>query len=136
MREFDSPEERKEYFIKVYRRKYCKKSLNTFSVEDNVRYLAIRFIEWKWFDRFIIFLIALNSLFLGSIDYVWDPEDDKTGKPWINRYVDASEPAFTFFFSLEAAVKILSMGLIFEKGCYLRDGWNWLDFTVVITALL
>lgn len=28
------------------------------------------------------------------------------------------------------------MGLFAKNGCYLRDMWNWLDFTVVITALL
>ena len=28
------------------------------------------------------------------------------------------------------------MGFIFEEGCYLRDIWNWLDFTVVITGAL
>lgn len=28
------------------------------------------------------------------------------------------------------------MGLIMDENCYLRDGWNWLDFTVVVTALL
>ena len=27
------------------------------------------------------------------------------------------------------------MGLIFEEGSYLRDGWNWLDFVVVVTGL-
>lgn len=28
------------------------------------------------------------------------------------------------------------MGLFIGKGSYLRNAWNWLDFTVVITSLL
>lgn len=28
------------------------------------------------------------------------------------------------------------MGVIFHEKCYLRDGWNWLDFIVVITSLI
>jgi hypothetical protein len=49
--------------------------------------------------------------------------------------VEASEPFFIFVFTLEAVIKISSMGFIAENGCYLRDAWNWLDFIVVITAL-
>jgi len=49
---------------------------------------------------------------------------------------DELEIFFTLFFTFEACVKILSSGLIFDNGCYLRDAWNWLDFTVVVTALL
>ncbi len=33
-------------------------------------------------------------------------------------------------------VKLFAMGFIFERGSYLRDAWNWLDFTVVITGLI
>ena len=29
-------------------------------------------------------------------------------------------------------MKILSRGFIFHNHAYLRDGWNWLDFIVVI----
>ena len=28
------------------------------------------------------------------------------------------------------------MGFVAERGCYLRDAWNWLDFIVVVTSLL
>ena len=29
-------------------------------------------------------------------------------------------------------MKILSRGFIFHTYAYLRDGWNWLDFVVVL----
>jgi len=43
---------------------------------------------------------------------------------------------FTIIFTLEALSKIIGMGFIMSKGCYLRNTWNWLDFIVVITSLL
>lgn len=33
-------------------------------------------------------------------------------------------------------LKIIGMGFIFGEGAYLHDGWNWLDFIVVVTSLL
>ena len=39
-------------------------SLYLFSVTNKFRFAMLWFQEWKWFDRFILFLIALNSLFL------------------------------------------------------------------------
>ena len=37
---------------------------------------------------------------------------------------------------LEFVVKAVSMGLVFEKGTYLRDPWNMIDFAVVITGII
>ena len=116
--------------------KYCKRSLNQFEIDDTARRWSIRLIEWPWFDRAIIFLIGCNSIILGAIDYTWVDDGNKTGIPFTNKMANEAETFFTMFFTFEASVKILSQGLIFDKGCYLRDGWNWLDFTVVVTALL
>lgn len=43
---------------------------------------------------------------------------------------------FTILFTIEAILKIIGMGFIIEPGSYLRDGWNWIDFIVVVTSLL
>jgi hypothetical protein len=50
--------------------------------------------------------------------------------------VEKSEMVFIAIFVFEAISKMLAMGLILGKDCYLRDGWNWLDFIVVITSLM
>ena len=39
-------------------------------------------------------------------------------------------------FALEFVLKVISMGFIVEKGSYLRDVWNWLDFVVVVSSFL
>jgi hypothetical protein len=33
-------------------------------------------------------------------------------------------------------VKLIAMGFLFNRGAYLRDPWNWLDFIVVVTGVL
>lgn len=39
---------------------------------------------------------------------------------------------FTVIFTAESVFKILAYGFIVHRNAYLRDGWNWLDFIVVI----
>ena len=44
--------------------------------------------------------------------------------------------AVTIFFSLEALMKIIALGFFMEKGSYLRDNWQVLDFVIVVSSLL
>ena len=77
----------------------------------------------------------MNSILLGLLDYTWTEESGEE-MPLINIVTEEVEIVFTIFFTFEASVKILAMGLILGNNCYLRDGWNWLDLTVVVTALM
>lgn len=43
---------------------------------------------------------------------------------------------FFLFYLLEAFLKILGLGLILSKASYLRNGWNILDFIVIIGLIL
>ena len=61
---------------------------------------------------------------------------DTENESWRNQLVEYTEPVFTAFFTFEAAVRILAMGLIADRGAYLTDAWNWLDLAVVITGIL
>jgi hypothetical protein len=43
----------------------------------------------------------------------------------------------TGFFSIEALIKIITCGFLFNgKKSYLRSGWNLIDFIVVLTSLV
>ena len=48
---------------------------------------------------------------------------------------DKIEYFFIAFFTLEMALKILAMGFILERGTYMRDPWNIMDFVVVVLGL-
>jgi len=41
---------------------------------------------------------------------------------------------FTSIYTAEGAIKMLARGFILHDFTYLRDAWNWLDFTVVSLA--
>ena len=43
---------------------------------------------------------------------------------------------FTVIFTTECVFKIVGMGFIVHRNAYLRDGWNWVDFIVVVTGLI
>jgi voltage-dependent calcium channel L type alpha-1D len=49
-------------------------------------------------------------------------------------YVAQEQLEFVFLviFSLEAVVKIIAYGFVLHPGAYLRSGWNFLDFVIVV----
>ncbi|KAJ7994007.1 hypothetical protein DPEC_G00261480 [Dallia pectoralis] len=49
---------------------------------------------------------------------------------------DDTEPYFIAIFCFEAGIKIIALGFAFHKGSYLRNGWNVMDFVVVLTGML
>ncbi|CAI2378686.1 unnamed protein product [Moneuplotes crassus] len=115
----------------AYENQLVETSCFFFKKQNFLRKLCIRLIFWKPFDWFIIFLIIVNSLMLGMMDYT-----DKENTSWRNKIVDRSEPIFMVLFTLECIIKIIAMGFVGGKSTYMRDPWNWLDFLVVITSLL
>ena len=106
-------------------------SLFMFSHTNIIRRVCTKVVNWKYCDTIIIFLIIINSVLLGVIDY-----ENPDSNSYRNRIVYNFEPFFTAAFALEAILKVISMGFILHKKSYLRDAWNWLDFVVVITSLL
>uniref|UniRef100_A0AAQ4RJH7 Voltage-dependent N-type calcium channel subunit alpha n=1 Tax=Gasterosteus aculeatus aculeatus TaxID=481459 RepID=A0AAQ4RJH7_GASAC len=50
--------------------------------------------------------------------------------------LDDTEPYFIGIFCFEAGIKIIALGFAFHKGSYLRNGWNVMDFVVVLTGIL
>ena len=42
----------------------------------------------------------------------------------------------TVLFTVEMVLKILGMGFLFNKGAYLRDYFNMLDFFIIMSAYL
>lgn len=42
---------------------------------------------------------------------------------------------FTAFFTLECVIKVMAMGF-YGPGSYLDDGWNRLDFMIVVFGLV
>ena len=71
---------------------------------------------------------------LGMYDYVYDKESGDE-MPSFNKFVENTEFIFLIAFTLEAVIKIMAVGFVFAENTYLRNPWNQLDFTVVVTGL-
>merc|ERR550514_1698997 len=71
---------------------------------------------------------------MGLADHT-DHYTDQNGFNWRNEAGEALEIYFLMAFTMECSLKIIAVGLCMDPGSYLRDGWNVLDFTVVISGL-
>lgn len=73
--------------------------------------------------------IVLNSVSLSMYDYT-----DLGAETYYNQTINNIGDAFTFVFLAEAVLKIFAMGFVVHKKSYLRDGWNFVDFFIVVTG--
>uniref|UniRef100_A0A2I2ZLF0 Sodium channel protein n=1 Tax=Gorilla gorilla gorilla TaxID=9595 RepID=A0A2I2ZLF0_GORGO len=72
------------------------------------------------FNMLIMCTILTNCVFMAQHD----------PPPW-TKYV---EYTFTAIYTFESLVKILARGFCLHAFTFLRDPWNWLDFSVIIMA--
>uniref|UniRef100_A0A8C4XV19 Voltage-dependent N-type calcium channel subunit alpha n=1 Tax=Falco tinnunculus TaxID=100819 RepID=A0A8C4XV19_FALTI len=105
------------------------RSLFIFSEDNVIRKYAKRITEWPY--PFREATIIANCIVLALEQHL--PDGDKT--PMSER-LDDTEPYFIGIFCFEAGIKIIALGFVFHKGSYLRNGWNVMDFVVVLTGIL
>ena len=107
------------------------KSLYLFSTSNIIRRLSDKVSSSKIFDCFIIMCILLSTVTLAFESPLKNPESEKM------QNLVKIDHAFTLIFCMEAALKIISVGL-FANGydSYLLNSWNILDFSIVILALV
>ncbi|XP_034451583.1 calcium channel, voltage-dependent, N type, alpha 1B subunit, a isoform X6 [Hippoglossus hippoglossus] len=102
-----------------------------FSEDNIIRKYAKKITEWPPFEYMILATIIANCIVLALEQHL--PASDKT--PMSER-LDDTEPYFIGIFCFEAGIKIIALGFAFHKGSYLRNGWNVMDFVVVLTGIL
>ncbi|XP_053096179.1 voltage-dependent N-type calcium channel subunit alpha-1B isoform X4 [Pangasianodon hypophthalmus] len=107
------------------------RSLFIFSEDNVIRKYAKRITEWPPFEYMILATIIANCIVLALEQHL--PANDKT--PMSER-LDDTEHYFIGIFCFEAGIKIIALGFVFHKGSYLRNGWNVMDFVVVLTGIL
>ncbi|NXI47303.1 SCN5A protein, partial [Galbula dea] len=74
------------------------------------------------FSMFIMCTILTNCVFMAQSET----------PPW-NKYV---EYTFTGIYTFESLIKILARGFCMTEFTFLRDPWNWLDFSVIVMAYI
>ncbi|XP_045907766.1 sodium channel protein type 4 subunit alpha B-like [Micropterus dolomieu] len=85
-----------------------------------IRSIAIKILVHSLFSLFIMFTILTNCFFMAMSDPA----------PW-TKYL---EYTFTGIYTFESAIKMFARGFCIVPFTFLRDPWNWLDFTVIVMA--
>ncbi|XP_062411314.1 voltage-dependent R-type calcium channel subunit alpha-1E [Sardina pilchardus] len=107
------------------------RSLFIFGEDNVVRKYAKKIIEWPPFEYMILATIIANCIVLALEQHL--PGDDKTP---MSKRLEKTEPYFIGMFCFEAGIKVVALGFVFHKGSYLRNGWNVMDFIVVLSGIL
>ncbi|XP_069376685.1 sodium channel protein type 2 subunit alpha-like isoform X4 [Paralichthys olivaceus] len=87
-----------------------------------LRRIAIRVLVHSLFSILIMFTILTNCAFMTLSN---PPE-------WAKNV----EYTFTGIYTFESLIKILARGFCVGKFTFLRDPWNWLDFSVILMAYI
>jgi len=106
-------------------------SLFIFREGNIIRKYAKFIAESKAFEYFILLTILFNCIVLAFDAPL--PENDKSS---MNEVAEKIEYYFLAIFLFELVVKIIAMGFVLHPKSYLRSGWNFVDFVVVITGLV
>ncbi|XP_035271256.1 sodium channel, voltage gated, type V-like, alpha b isoform X3 [Anguilla anguilla] len=95
-------------------------ALYIFSPFHPVRRASIRILVHSLFSLFIMCTILTNCCFMAMSEPA----------QWA-KYV---EYTFTGIYTFESLIKILARGFCVGPFTFLRDPWNWLDFSVIVMA--
>ena len=115
-----------------------------FSHRNPIRLRIIDLVNHPYFDAFILLAICVNSIAMGLGDYGHINEDPSstnymhldTQGSWRNTILSHTNFVCTHIFAAECVLKIIAMGFVGCPHTYLRDGWNCLDFIVVVSGML
>ncbi|CAF0840530.1 unnamed protein product [Rotaria sordida] len=106
----------------------CVKCIPKFIQEQwrHLRSLAHRFVEHRFFEWVIIASILASSTTLAL-------EDVRTRQqPTFSEVLSIFDKIFTVIFTIELLLKWFAYGI---KN-YFTNGWNWLDFIIVVVSVL
>jgi hypothetical protein len=106
----------------------CERSFYLFSKANPFRVILARIAVSQKFESLILFLIFCSSAKLVYDTYIMNEAEDSD-------HVKAStilDIFFTVAFTIEMLIKTISMGLVLDRGSYLRESWNQLDMFIVV----
>lgn len=113
----------------------CENSLFLLNKNETIRKIIYKVVLSSYFDNFIMFLILLNCFKLIFDTYINFESETKMNRIF-SRISHDMDLVFNIIFIFEALLKILALGFIMDKGSYLRENWNQLDFFIVIISLI
>ncbi|XP_055999821.1 muscle calcium channel subunit alpha-1-like isoform X18 [Ostrea edulis] len=107
------------------------RALFCLTLENPLRKLCIRIVEWRAFEYLILLTIFANCVAL-AVSQPYPKLDSNE----VNVALERVEYVFLVIFTLEAIMKIIAYGFVLHSGAYLRNGWNILDFIIVVIGII
>ncbi|NXT62069.1 SCN5A protein, partial [Chaetops frenatus] len=99
--------------------------IDWWNISESMSYSLPSLPRSTLFTWFIMCTIITNCVFMALT------ESPKSSSPPWNKYVELT---FTGIYTFESLIKILARGFCLNEFTFLRDPWNWLDFTVIVMA--
>ena len=102
------------------------------SKQNIFRIWIYKLVQWTGFETIVLIGIISSSLKLSMDTYIINDPNDS----FASILSDDLDYFFIAFFTLESLLKSIAYGFVFEKGSYLRESWNILDWFIVVTSLI
>ncbi|CAG7729654.1 unnamed protein product [Allacma fusca] len=109
----------------------AQRALFCLDLENPFRMLCIAISEWKPFEYLILVTIVATCFSLAMAKPF--PNGDSNA---MNDQLESVEGIFTVIFTAECFMKIVAYGFVLHEGAYLRNTWNFLDFSIVLIGLV
>jgi len=100
------------------------------SLTESLQTRSRNVVDHAKFDSVMTFFIVASSICLALDNPLDDPET------WKVKTLHILNIVFTIIFTIEMATKTFAYGFVFNKGSYLKNPWNVLDFLAVIVSVL
>jgi hypothetical protein len=91
-----------------------------------------KIIKSKAFDRIVIAVIIINSVYLAVDDYNLQINSSER----VQKFRSVVENIFNALYLTEFVLKFSGMGFVLSKNSYLRDYWNIIDFVIILQVLI
>lgn len=109
----------------------CNYSLYLFHRKNKFRSICWKVLKSKQFEWGLLALIAFSTLIL-AVDTYYLNESSGT----LVAVLNALNYFFIACFTIEAVLKIVAQGLLFESSTYFRELWNITDFIVLVFSFM
>ena len=108
------------------------RSMMIFGADSGLRTSFTTLVNDPVFDGMILFAILISSLTL-AYEHPADNAEDNPTKVVMLFAIDVT---LTGLFIVEMLLKIISQGFVLGEGTYLKDGWNAMDFIVILASIV
>ena len=106
-------------------------SLFFFGPENKFRIFCANITSWRYFDTVSSAVILISTINQSIYNPLYDP---KSTLSLVNNYLDI---ALVIYFTLEAILLIIVNGFLRNgRKSYIKQGWNLMDFFIVVVSLI